>query len=151
MLSVHLHTFCPGLNETMSEATYFSDSGHGIGPTPSRFRSLPPQAIYIYIYIEFHLHYVFLCLCEMLRNRDPIIWRRQRTIYSIVIVWLHIILLLQKLLPPWYLLNTGGFIIAASALIKVSRLDGLYRHLYTQLIYWHYAVCYTVYPSEFIE
>ena len=33
-----------------------------------------------------------------------------------------------------------AFMIAASALIKVSRLYGLYRHLYTQLIYWHCAV-----------
>ena len=33
-----------------------------------------------------------------------------------------------------------AFMIAASALIKVSRLYGLYRYLYTQLIYWHCAV-----------
>ena len=33
-----------------------------------------------------------------------------------------------------------AFMIAASALIKVSRLHGLYRHLYTQLIYWHCVV-----------
>ena len=33
-----------------------------------------------------------------------------------------------------------AFMIAASALIKVSRLYGLYRHLHTQLIYWHCAV-----------
>ena len=33
-----------------------------------------------------------------------------------------------------------AFMIAASALIKISRLYGLYRHLYTQLIYWHCAV-----------
>ena len=33
-----------------------------------------------------------------------------------------------------------AFMIAASALIKVSKLYGLYRHLYTQLIYWHCAV-----------
>ena len=33
-----------------------------------------------------------------------------------------------------------AFMIAASALIKVSRLYGLYRHLYTQLMYWHFAV-----------
>ena len=33
-----------------------------------------------------------------------------------------------------------AFMIAASALIKVSRLYGLYRNLYTQLIYWHCAV-----------
>ena len=33
-----------------------------------------------------------------------------------------------------------AFMIAAWALIKVSRLYGLYRHLYTQLIYWHCAV-----------
>ena len=33
-----------------------------------------------------------------------------------------------------------AFMIAASALIKVSRLYGLYRQLYTQLIYWHCAV-----------
>ena len=33
-----------------------------------------------------------------------------------------------------------AFMIAASALIQVSRLYGLYRHLYTQLIYWHCAV-----------
>ena len=33
-----------------------------------------------------------------------------------------------------------AFMIAASALIKVSRLYGLYGHLYTQLIYWHCAV-----------
>ena len=33
-----------------------------------------------------------------------------------------------------------AFMIAASALIKVSRLYGLCRHLYTQLIYWHCAV-----------
>ena len=33
-----------------------------------------------------------------------------------------------------------AFMIAASALIKVSRLYGLYRHLYTQLIDWHCAV-----------
>ena len=32
-----------------------------------------------------------------------------------------------------------AFMIAASALIKVSRLYGLYRQLYTQLIYWHCA------------
>ena len=63
-----------------------------------------------------------------------------RLIYSIVIVWLHIILLLQKLLPPRYLLNMVAFMIVASASIKVSRLYGLYRHLYMQLIYWHCAV-----------
>ena len=33
---------------------------------------------------------------------------QNRLIYSIVIVWLYIILLLQTLLPPWYLLNSGG-------------------------------------------
>ena len=33
-----------------------------------------------------------------------------------------------------------AFMIAASALIKDSRLYGLYRHLYTQLIYCHCAV-----------
>ena len=33
-----------------------------------------------------------------------------------------------------------AFMRAALALIKVTRLYGLYRHLYTQLIYWHCAV-----------
>ena len=33
-----------------------------------------------------------------------------------------------------------AFVIATSALIKVSRLYGLYRHLYTHLIYCHCAV-----------
>ena len=32
------------------------------------------------------------------------------------------------------------FMIAASALTKVSRLHGLYWHLHTKLIYWHCAV-----------
>ena len=33
-----------------------------------------------------------------------------------------------------------AFIIAASAIIKVCWLHGLYRHLYTKLIYWHSVV-----------
>ena len=37
-----------------------------------------------------------------------------------------------------------AFMIVASALIKVSWLYGLYRHLYTQLIYWHCALLYCI-------
>ena len=37
-----------------------------------------------------------------------------------------------------------AFMIAASASIKVSRLYGLNRHLYTQSIYWHCALLYSI-------
>ena len=40
-----------------------------------------------------------------------------------------------------------AFIIAASAIIKVCWLHGLYRHLYTKLIYWHGVLLYCI-PME---
>ena len=43
-----------------------------------------------------------------------------------------------------------AFMIAASALMKVSRLYALHQHLYTKFINW-YCVFYAVYPCEFID
>ena len=42
-----------------------------------------------------------------------------------------------------------AFMIADSAIIKVCRLHGLYRHLYTKLIYWHGVLLYCI-PMELL-
>ena len=75
---------------------------------------------------------------------------QNRLIYSIVIVWLHIILLLQKLLPPWYLLNTGGLYDSGFGFDKgLQTLWTVPTSVYTIDIL--ALCCYIVYPCEFIE
>ena len=83
------------------------------------------------IYVEFKLKpssYIYSTSSINQCNNEPLVanWLilQNRLIYSIVI------LLLQKLLPPWYLLNTGGLYDSGFGFKKVSRLYGLYRHLY---------------------
>ena len=59
----------------------------------------------------FFVHHISLFFTVLIRSANIYVLVfpcKNRLIYSIVIVWLHIILHLQKLLPPWYQLDTGG-------------------------------------------